>query len=260
MSSPMAWYDAAEWYDLAFSWDPKGELAFLRWAFETHAAHPVETLLEPGCGSGHFMIPLRREFRVTGFDINPAMIRLVNRKAKEAGVASPRVYRGDFSDFSLPSTVDSAYMLIDTVRHLTTGRALRRHFRCMHRAIRPGGVYVIGLDLADPDADGPVAGQSWTTERGDRKVTCSVGTRRGPDLHRQQEFHESRLDCEDGARSFTVVSRYRMIRLTWERLVDIARIGEDWDHVWTTDLHYKTDVALDAATCVNDVVLVLVRK
>jgi SAM-dependent methyltransferase len=197
---------------------------------------------------------------VIGFDINPAMIRLVNRKARAAGVAAPKIYRGDFSEFTLKSQVDSAYMLIDTVRHLTNGRALRRHFRSMREAIRPGGVYVIGLDLADPDADGPVAGQSWTTERGDRKVTCSVGTWRGPDRYRQQEFHESLLECEDGDRAFTITSRYRMIRLTWDRLVDLARIGKDWDHVWTTDLHYGTDERIDAATRVSDVVLVLVRR
>ncbi|MHC4859119.1 MAG: class I SAM-dependent methyltransferase, partial [Planctomycetota bacterium] len=225
MSSPMAWYDAAEWYDLAFSWDPKGEIAFLGWAFENHARGPVRTVLEPGCGSGHFLIPLRRDHRVIGFDINPSMIRLVNEKAARAGVGSPPVYRGDFSRFELARPVDSAYMLIDTIRHLTTRRALRRHFRCMREAIRPGGVYVLGLDLADPDANGPVAGQSWTMERGERRVTCSVGTRRGPDRHRQQEFHESVLECTDGERSFTITSRYRMSRILWKHLVEIARIG-----------------------------------
>ena len=166
----------------------------------------------------------------------------------------------DNSDFTLDEPVDSAYMLIDTLRHLTTRRALRRHFRRMHRAIRPGGVYVLGVDLADPLATGGVPGQSWTTKRGDRRVRCSVGTWRGPDLHRQQEFHESVLECVDGDRSFTIVSRYRMSRILWEHLVDMARMGKDWDHVWTTDLHYRTDEQLDPAARVSDVVLVLVRR
>ena len=64
----------------------------------------------------------------------------------------------------------------------------------------------------------------------------------------------------DGDRAFTIVSRYRMTRLTWDRLVDLARIGRDWDHVWTTDLYYRTGEQIDAATRVSDVVLVLVRR
>ena len=97
-------------------------------------------------------------------------------------------------------------------------------------------------------------------ERGDRSVKCTVGTWRGPDHRRKQDHLESVLECREGEERFEVRSRYRMRRLSWQELVSIARIGGDWEHVWTTDLSYRTEEQVDPATRRGDVVLVLVRR
>ena len=55
------------------------------------------------------------------------------------------------SDFRLDQPLDAAYCPINTFRHLLTEQSARSHLQCVADALRPGGIYVLGLHLLPLD-------------------------------------------------------------------------------------------------------------
>jgi len=47
-----------------------------------------------------------------------------------------------------PGSVDFAFNLINTIRHLPSDRAMLDHFEQMAKILKPGGVYALGLSLS----------------------------------------------------------------------------------------------------------------
>lgn len=141
----MDWYDRAELYDRAFAWDPGPERDFVLGASERWGRKDPRRILEPFCGTGRLL----REMPgvAVGFDKNPHMLRVARR----------RVFRADAGRFAVrDDSFDLAYCLIDSFRYLLTERAARDHLRAVARALRPGGVYVLGFDV-----EGGASTASW---------------------------------------------------------------------------------------------------
>jgi SAM-dependent methyltransferase len=151
------WYDYPQYFEAAFADETAAEADFLPRAFERFAGGPVRRLLEPGCGGGRLVVEMsRRGYDVTGLDNHPRMLaylkRRIARSERRPGRGVARVVAGDMTDFRLSPRFDSAFCTFNTFRHLTTEQAALDHLRSMARAIRPGGIYVLGLHLLPPDA------------------------------------------------------------------------------------------------------------
>ena len=106
--------------------------------------------LEPACGTGRLVAALAaRGWNVSGYDVEPRMLAYARR-------AGTRVERGDLRSFRRPGAFDFAFCLQSSFRHLLTERDARSHLRLTAKSLRPGGLYVLGLDLTDyrqPDPD-----------------------------------------------------------------------------------------------------------
>jgi hypothetical protein len=82
----------------------------------------------------------------------------------------------DLADFSFGRrTFDLAYCLVSSIRYMLTETEARRHLHLMARAVRPGGVYVIGLLLTDY-SDRTATMERWDETRGGTRVVCNVKT------------------------------------------------------------------------------------
>jgi len=95
-------------------------------------------LVEVGCGSGisaqHFAAG---GYQVTGIDRSAAMIRLARQRAPRARFRVAAIER-----FRLPAC-DAVIAIGEIVSYLPGGvPALRRLFRRVHDALRPGGVFI----------------------------------------------------------------------------------------------------------------------
>ncbi len=121
--------------------------------------------LEPACGTGRYLrVAARRGRRVLGFDRSPAMVAYA-RERVGAGRGN-RIIVADMGRFAakLPRA-DFAFCLINTIRHLESDAAMVRHLREMARALRPGGVYAVGLGTTGYGIE-PASEDVWEGRRG----------------------------------------------------------------------------------------------
>jgi SAM-dependent methyltransferase len=131
--------------------------------------------LEPACGSGRYLIELaRRKERGggghtgVGVDLEPGMVAYAQAAAERAGVVAAagaggpesveprlrfvagRMERLSARMIGSKERFDAAFCLINSFRHLMTEGAAREHLRRVLGLLKPGGVYVVGVDLFDP--------------------------------------------------------------------------------------------------------------
>jgi ubiquinone/menaquinone biosynthesis C-methylase UbiE len=118
--------------------------------------------LEPACGSGRYLLELaRRNQRGIGFDLSPAMIAYARKRTtqlKREGriTLAPKWMVARMESFEVrDASVDVAFNPINTIRHLTSDRAMLSHLRAVRTCLKPGGVYLVGLEVSEPQLASP---------------------------------------------------------------------------------------------------------
>jgi SAM-dependent methyltransferase len=140
-------YDYPTYYDIIFAADWRKEIAFLEACFDKYASGTVQRVFEPACGTGRLLIKLAQAgYDVSGNDLNPKAIEFCNRRLGRRGF-EPTAIVGDMADFRLPRKADAAFNLINSFRHLPDEDAATAHMQCIARALRKGGIYLLGLHL-----------------------------------------------------------------------------------------------------------------
>lgn len=102
-----------------------------------HAQGEVKTLLDLGCGAGHYDFNLKPHFAITGIDISEAMLALARRLNPEA-----TYHLGDMREARLGQTFD-AVLIGDAVNYMLTEDDLRRALTTAFVHLRPGGVLCV---------------------------------------------------------------------------------------------------------------------
>lgn len=114
---------------------------------------------EPACGTGRHLVALaRRGHACVGVDLEPGMVAFAEREAGRMGVEDrARFVCGDMTRVVLDASdrVDAAFCLINSIRHLMSDRAMLAHLRSVRASMLPGGVYVVGIELIEPDLAQP---------------------------------------------------------------------------------------------------------
>jgi ubiquinone/menaquinone biosynthesis C-methylase UbiE len=82
---------------------------------------PGEVIADIGSGSGYFTLRLAAHVgdsgRVYGVDIDPEMVRYLNRRVRDAALGNVRVLLADPDDPLLPEPVDR-FLIVDTWHHI----------------------------------------------------------------------------------------------------------------------------------------------
>jgi SAM-dependent methyltransferase len=167
------WYDYPRYYDLAFRSETRREADFIEAACRKYCPFAARRLLEPACGTGRLVTELAaRGYRMTGFDLNRPALDYLRRRLARRGLRA-RVLEADMADFRLAAPVDAAFCPVNTFRHLLSEESARSHLECIAAALRPGGIYVLGLHLLPPDAS-EEDGERWTERQGRTQVTVTL--------------------------------------------------------------------------------------
>lgn len=166
-------YDFPRYYDLVYGSDWKAECVFLRKCFERFATGTVQKLFEPACGTGRLLYRFgKKGYSVSGIDLNPKAVEYCNRRLERHGIDG-RARVGDMTSFEQAELADAAFNTINSFRHLNSHAAAVSHLRAMAEALRPGGLYVLGIHLT-PTAVAPSEDESWIAEGKDLQVNTRM--------------------------------------------------------------------------------------
>lgn len=166
-------YDHPEYFELLFQDETKAEADFVGAACRKYCTGRVRRILEPGCGGGRLSIELaRRGFQMTSFDQSRPALEFLRRRLKRRRLHG-RVFSADLSEFRVRQPMDAAVCTFNTFRHLLTEQEAESHLRCIARAIRRGGIYILGFHLLPLDVDEHCI-ERWRARRASTRVTATL--------------------------------------------------------------------------------------
>ncbi|MCA9134934.1 MAG: class I SAM-dependent methyltransferase, partial [Planctomycetales bacterium] len=166
-------YDFPQYYDLVFGSDTAAEMRFLQQCFERFVEGKVRRVFEPACGTGRLIYRMARGgLEVGGNDLNEKAIEFCNQRLKRYGLKG-RAVVADMSDFTVKRPYDAAFNTINSFRHLASEEAARGHLESMARAVRPGGIYALGLHLT-PTRGEATDYESFSARRGQLSINTSM--------------------------------------------------------------------------------------
>lgn len=258
MTAPADWYDEARAYDIVYDVDTQVEANFLEAVWRRHGGSHRARVLEPACGSGRLLRALvRRGHSVTGFDRNEAMLRYARGRLARLG-SNHRLEPGDLARFDVGAGYDLAFCLLSTFQYLQREQDARAHLACIAKALKPGGVYVLGLHLADYD-DRHVRRERWVAQRGDTRVTCVLQS--WPiDRRARLQPMRSRLTIQRPSGVRRVESRWRFRTYDPRQLRRTLTAVPRLEHIETFDYTFDAERPRSLNDGRLDTVLVLWRR
>jgi ubiquinone/menaquinone biosynthesis C-methylase UbiE len=113
---------------------------------------PGQTVCDIGCGNGFYTLQLARlvgkEGRVLAVDIQPEMLRMLEERAKEEGIANIELIHGSPVDPRLPAGSVDLILMVDVYHEFSHPEQM---LAAMRKALKPGGRIALGeFRLEDP--------------------------------------------------------------------------------------------------------------
>lgn len=104
------------------------------------------TLLEVACGTGAFLVHLRRWYAVEGVDLSPEMLAVARTKLPDVPL-----HQADMIEFDLGRRFGAVVCLFSSIGYAKTTERLRRTAANLARHTRPGGIVLVGAWFAPED-------------------------------------------------------------------------------------------------------------
>lgn len=260
----MSIYDHSLFYDVIFSTSWKAELDFLRDCFRKYGRKKTQSVFEPACGTGRLLWRLAKlGYEVTGLDLNENALAFCQKRLTRHGL-SAKIVRGDMatftlSDFGRKKPFDAAFNLVSSVLHLTTEEAARNHFRAMSNALKPGGLYVVGLHLQPQNEPAQCASEKWRVRRGSLELQSEL-KQVTIDRERRLETVEFRIRGTTPTKRTEVVDRFSLRTYTHREWLHLIRSATDFETAATFDFQFDIGCPLVLNETTEDAVFVLRKR
>ena len=164
---PPSLYEDPALYEVLLRDQAEEQAGLVRWLHRRHG-NGGERWLEPACGAGRLIGALAAPGRsITGYDASSRM--LAYGRLRLRGTPGARLLRGDMRRFRRRGAFDLAYCLDGSFRHLMSDRDALAHLRAVAASLRPGGVYLVGLDLCEYGRSEPDE-ETWTASDGGVRI------------------------------------------------------------------------------------------
>jgi SAM-dependent methyltransferase len=272
MPAPLTsnWYDLPKYYDLSVADETVGELKFVQGTaakfLDQAKSKQALRVVEPACGTGRLTGALAKHgFQVTAFDLNPTMVEFTQARIAKQQIRGARggkntavVFQADMAHFTISQPADLGVCLLDSFRHLLTEREARSHLQCMANAIRPGGIYLLGLHLLPPDADLECT-ERWSNQAGKTHITTTLRVLSSSRRTRLEQIRISLL-VRDGQRIARYRDEFPLRMYTAAQLKSLVASVPEWATVAVYDYWYELEKPLSLSNELSDTVLVLRRK
>lgn len=269
------WYDTPLYYDIVFEEGTVKEADFLEAAYSMHslpevtakaAPQPRPRLLEPACGSGRLALEMaRRGWQVAGFDGNARMIAFAQERLAAAGLqGSARLWEDWMQSFTLPRGVpggfDLAHCLVSTFKYLLTGKDAAECLRRVAAALRPGGLFLLGLHLTDYTA-GREEHERWVARREGVEVICNTHTWPADRKARLEQLRTRlKVTDHDHGRSHMQETRWQFRTYNAAQMKALLRQVPELKLCAVHDFTYEMNVPRKLDDSYADVLLTLRRR
>ena len=253
-----SWYDFPEYYDVAFMEDTVLEADFVVAGWNRFGKGRLKRILEPGCGGGRLVRELAgRGFRMVCFDDNPKSLNYLKGRLRERRLKA-EVFTDDLADFSVSKPVDLAYCFCNTFRHLLSLDAAESHLHSIARALKPGGLHLLGMHIMPIDVD-PEDRERWTAERdGVKAKTDLLVHKTFP--RKRQELLRITMDVDAPSERIRVQSEVTLRLYNVHEIRRLLKRVPELELAGTCDFLYDVDDPITLDEYTSDVVFVLRRR
>jgi hypothetical protein len=160
-------------------------------------------------------------------------------------------------DFRYGRRFAVAHCLVSTFKYLLTEQAARKHLECVARALKAGGIYVLGFHLSQYGTDSKIR-ERWVESRDGTHVTCNTQFW-PPDPRRRIERVRTRLTVRERNATRRFETSWAFRTYDARQVMRLLKTVPQLEHVATYDFTYQPERpgALDGRQL--DVVLILRR-
>ncbi|MFM8252811.1 MAG: class I SAM-dependent methyltransferase [Planctomycetota bacterium] len=252
------WYDYPAYWEMAFAEDTKPEADFIEACCRKYVSGETRRLLEPACGSGRLVVEMaKRGYQLAGFDLNQPSLDYLQQRLTKLQLPA-YVFAADMADFSLKQTFDAAFNTFSTFRLLLTEEQAENHLRCVAAALRPGGIYLLGLHLLPPDAS-EESTERWRASRGQTTVNYTLRVT-SCDRRARRENMRAMITVKNATGKRRLATEFSFRLYTAAQLRSLIAKVTDFELCDVYDYCYEIDNPLKLNNELADVILILRKK
>lgn len=159
---------------------------------EALGVRPGDTVVDLGCGPGHFALAIARAVghagKVYGCDIQPAMLERLRQRAEQEHLSNVEAVLSAESSVPLPSAIAAAVLLANVLHEVEDPQAFLGE---VQRLLRPEGSVLVVEWQPKPTPFGPPLEDRWAPARVDAQLQQAGFEPDGP-LHEPGPYHYMR--------------------------------------------------------------------
>ena len=131
--------ELAKYYDASYHWkDYKIESECVHLLIKKYKKTKGKDLLEVACGTGNHIEYLKKNYNITGLDLNKQMLDIARKKFK--GI---EFVKEDMRSFSLKKKFDVIVCLFSSIAYLPNKAELKKAIKNFSKHLADGGVMII---------------------------------------------------------------------------------------------------------------------
>jgi SAM-dependent methyltransferase len=133
----------AKYYDLIYSWkNYSQEVEFIKKVIKRHKKSEGNDLLELACGTGNHTQKLVDNFKITGVDINPEMIKIAREKLPRT-----EFLEQDMKNLELERQFDVITCLFSAINYHENMLSLENTLKMLYKHLKQYGVLIFDLGI-----------------------------------------------------------------------------------------------------------------
>lgn len=142
---PSAYTSLAVIYDLFMEEISYAAMVDQLQAFWQREGYCIHTVLDAGCGTGSFIVPLAKAgFDTCGVDLSSEMLSMADHKAYEEGVSCLFIER-DLRELNFAPQFDAVISFFDTLNYILSFEDLAKVLQEIYQCLLPGGSFVFDM-------------------------------------------------------------------------------------------------------------------
>lgn len=135
---------AAQLWDVMYGPVATEEAEFVCAKWEEHAQHIPQNVLDIGCGTGRYVIPLSKKgWDVTGVDSSESMLGVLRQKAKRHQITADVITK-DFAEADITKKFDLA-MAFFSIIYILPDKEILSFLQKVHRLLNPDGLFIFNF-------------------------------------------------------------------------------------------------------------------